>query len=157
MDLQADGLARSDQFRPELLGLPAGAVGQLAARNPVGESQVILDARALTGLATGGGAFDEHRPQALGRPVHRGRQPRRPATDHDEVVEILRRRGGQAERRGEVAVGRVDQGLALLGDEDRECQAVLPGGLQQPLAFGFIGAEPGVVEPITGQELANLR
>ena len=49
-----------------------------------------------------GPALDEHGAQALGRPVDRRAQPGRSAADHDEVVEVGGRRGGQADGRGDL-------------------------------------------------------
>ena len=52
------------------------------------EAQVVLDPRALAGLAAGGLALDQRRPQPLRGAVDRGRQAGRPAADDHEVVEL---------------------------------------------------------------------
>ena len=110
----AVAVAGGDQFGAELLRLPARALGQLAAGHPVGKAQVVLDPRALAGLAAGGGAFDEHRAQSLGGAVDGGGQARGAAADHDQVVELLRRRGGQAQRVRQFGVGGLDQGFTAV-------------------------------------------
>ena len=156
VDFQRGGRAGGDQFGAELLGLPARALGQLATRHPVRKAQVVLDPRALARLTAGRGAFDEHRAQTLGGAVDGGGQARGAAADDDQVVELLGRLGGQAQRVGQLGVGGIDEGFATFGDDDRQPQAVLAGGLQEPLAGGLVGHEPGVVEPVAGQEVADL-
>ena len=131
-------------------------VGQLAARHPVRKAQVVLDPRALAGLAAGRGAFDEHRAQTLGGAVDGRGQAGGAAADDDQVVEVLRQRGGQAQRVGQLGVAGFDEGFAAFGDDDRQPQAVLAGGLEELLAGGLVGHEPGVVEPVAGQEVAHL-
>ena len=119
VDLQRGGRAGGDQFGAELLRLSARPIGQLAARHPVRKAEIVLDPRALAGLTAGRGAFDEHRAQPLGSAVDGGGQARGSTTDHDQVVELLRRRGGQAQRVGQFGVAGFDQGVAAFGDDDR--------------------------------------
>ncbi len=49
-----------------------------------------------------------------------------------------------------------DERVAVFGDDDREPPAVLAGRLQQLLADGLVGGEPVVVQPVAGQEVADL-
>ena len=86
---------------------------------PSGKAEVVLDPRTLAGLAAGRGAFDEHRAQSLGGAVDGGGQAGGPAADDDQVVELLRRCGGQAQRVGQLGVGGFDEGVAAFGDDDR--------------------------------------
>ncbi len=138
-DLQAGHLPGGQHLGAELGGLPAGPVGQLRSGHPVREAQVVLDPRALPGLPAGRELLDQHGPQPLGRAVHRGAQPGRAAADHDQVVEVLGRRGGQPDPRGQLGVGRLDHGIPVRGDHHRQRQPVRLGGGQQPLAFRLVG------------------
>ena len=154
--LQRGGCARGDELGAELLRLLPCPLGELAARHPVRKAQVILDPRALARLAAGRSAFDQHRPQPLRCAVHRGGQPRRAAADDDQVVELLRRCGGQAQLAGKLGVGGLDQRLAAFRHDDRQPHAVLARGLQQLLAGGLVGHEPGVEKAVAGEEVADL-
>ena len=143
---------------PNFGGLPAGPVGELGAGDAVGEAEVVLDPRALPGLAAGGVPLDEHGAQALRRAVDRRAQPGRAAADDDEVVEVARRRGGQPDRarRVSASVGST-QRLAVGGDHHRDVVGVAPGGRQQPLALGLVDGVPAVGHRVAGQEVADLR
>ena len=138
-DLQAGHLPGGQHLGAELGRLPPGPVGQLRAGHPVREAQVVLDPRALPGLPAGRQPLDQHGPQPLGRAVHRGAQPGRAAADHDQVVEVLGRRGGQPDPGGQLGVGRLHHRIAVRGDHHRQRQPVRARGIQQPLAFGLIG------------------
>ena len=89
---------RTTSLRPTSISAPkrwAWAMARRARsapRQPDGEAEVVLDARALAGLAARGVALDHHRAQALRRAVDRGGQPGRPAADHHQVVEAAPRR-----------------------------------------------------------------
>src|SRR5262249_17994097 len=100
MYLEADDLARGQQFGAELSGLPACPVGQLGAGHAVGKAEVVLDPGALARLAAGRRPFDQDGSQALRCPVDRGPESGRAAADDDQVVEGLRRRGGEAHPAG---------------------------------------------------------
>ena len=105
-DLQGDHVAGGQHLGAELGGLPAGPVGELGAGHAVREAEVVLDPRALPGLPAGGLPLDQHGAQPLRRPVHRAAQPGRAAADHDQVVEVGGRVGGQPDRGGDLGVGR---------------------------------------------------
>ena len=102
-----------DQLGIELFGLPTGPFGELSPGQPVREAEVVLDARALTGLSAGGGALDEHGPEAFGRAVDRGGQTRGPAADDHQVVEVAGGRGRQPQCRGQLGVGGGDRAFHL--------------------------------------------
>ena len=157
VDLQADHVARGEHLGAELGGLPPGPVGQLRPGHPVREAKVVLDPRALARLAAGRGALDQHGAQPLGRAVHRGAKAGRAAADHDQVVELLGRGGGQAHPAGQFAVGRLHQRLAVRRDHDRQLLPVGLRGLEQPLALGLVRRVPPVRHLIAGQELTDLR
>ena len=157
LDVQADHVPGGQHLGAELGGLAPGPVGELRPGHPVGEAQVVLDPRALAGLPAGGGPLDQHRAQALGRAVQRGAQAGRAAADHDQVVEVLGRRGGQADVPGQFGVGRLDQRLAVRGDHHRQPVQVGPGRREQPLALRLVGGVPAVRHLVAGQELADRR
>ena len=48
------------QARPELVGLHDGALRQFAAGDASGEAEVVLDAHAAAGLASGRSALQHH-------------------------------------------------------------------------------------------------
>ena len=75
--VEADHLAGGEQLGAEPQRLPAGPVGQLGARDAVGEAQVVLDPAALPGLPAGGAPLDEHGAQALRGGVDGRAQPGR--------------------------------------------------------------------------------
>ncbi len=156
-DLQRGGFLGGDELGVELDRLPSCSVGELCARKAIGEAEVVLDSRTLAGLAAGGGALDENGLESLGRAVHRGRQARRAAADHDEVVEILGRRRRQAQRGRQLGVGGIDERRALLGDDHRQRQAVLACRLQQSLTVGLVSAKPRVVQLISREKFPHLR
>ena len=90
--------ARRGEPRAELLRLDDGPLRQVGTRDAHWEPEVVLDPRGRAGLAAGRRHLDAQGPQALGRPVDRGRQTGRPPTDHDEVEESFGQAGrGQAE------------------------------------------------------------
>ena len=70
--------------------------------SPLGEPEVVLDRRALPGLATGRLALDDHGAEAFGRGVHGGGQPGRPGPDDADVVQRLLGGGAQAEGAGQL-------------------------------------------------------
>ena len=78
---------RREHLRAETLGLRGRPAGEVGAREPHRETQVVLDPRALARLPARRLALDQHRPQALRCAVHRGGQPGRAAADDHQVVE----------------------------------------------------------------------
>ena len=69
--LEPDDVAGGDELGAEFHRLPPRAISELRARYAVGKAEVVLDARTLPGLPAGGDSLDQHRPQSLGRAVHR--------------------------------------------------------------------------------------
>ncbi len=155
--LDGADVAGADHLGAELHRLAARALGELRPGDAVGEAQVVLDARALTGLPAGRGALDQDRAQALGRGVHRGAEAGRTTADHDHVVELLGGVDAQPDAGRQLGVAGGAQHLALRGDHDRDAVVALHlGGGQQPLALGLGGGVPPVGHPVAGQEVAHL-
>ena len=90
--VEADDVAGGEDLGAELVGLPAGSVGELGAGHAVGETEVVLDARALPRLPSRRPPLDQHRAQALRRGVYGGAKPGRSTADDHDVVEV----GGRA-------------------------------------------------------------
>src|SRR6185312_13906834 len=80
-------LAHQHEVRPEHPGLLIAALRELGAADPAGEPEVVADQRAGPGLPADRLLLDDQGGQALGRPVHRGREAGRTAAD-DEYVEL---------------------------------------------------------------------
>ena len=55
----------NENLGPELHGLLARPLGKFAAADPFGETEIVLDLRAGTGLSAYGEALDEDRLQAF--------------------------------------------------------------------------------------------
>ena len=155
--LKARHLARRQQFRAELDGLPPCPVGELAAGHAVGKAEVVLNAAGLARLAAGGVLLDEDGAQPLGRTVDRRAEPARAAAHDDEVVEVVRWDGRQLGLLRHLGVRRRDERFAVGGDKHREVAAVCPGRGEQPLPFGAVGGEPAVRDLVARQEVPQLR
>ena len=155
--LQARHLARGEDLRAEPRRLPPRPLGELGARDAVGEAQVVLDARALPGLPAGRRPLHEYGPQPLRRPVDRRAEPRRAAADHHEIVEVRRGRGREPHPGREIGRLRLDQRLPVRSDHHRQPLPVLPGGGEQPPALRLVRVVPAVGHLVAGQELPHLR
>jgi hypothetical protein len=102
--LQRDRLARRDHADAELDRLQARLRGEVVAAHAEREAEVVLDARRRRRLAAGRHAVEQHRAQALGGAVDRGREPGRPGADHGEVdVGVLLGRVGEAHELGDAS------------------------------------------------------
>ena len=154
--LDTDHVPGGDHLGAELDRLPPRPLGQLRPGHPVREAQVVLDPGTLPGLAAGGGALDQHRPQSLGRAVDRGAEAGRAGADHHDVVEVLGRCGAQPDLVGELGVRRLDQHLAVGGDHHRQLGVVHAGRGQQPVALRLVGEVRVVRHLIAGQEVPHL-
>ena len=132
---------------------PAGEVGAGQAHR---EAEVVLDPRALAGLAAGRLALDQRRPQPFRRAVDRGRKPGRPAADDDEVVELELRPPPHAGPLGEVGHARAVQHAAV-GEQDERQRRVAVGGREQPPGLVVaLDVEPAVRHLVAGQEVAGV-
>ncbi len=140
------------------LGAEAGDLGdrplrQIGAAQPLGEAEVVLDRRALAGLAAGRLALDHHGAQSLGRRVHRSGQSGRTAADDAHVVQRLLGAGVQPERAGHLEdPGRAER-LAARHQHQRQIGRGGLGQVAQPLrlrvAFDVV---PAVGDVVAGQE-----
>src|SRR5262249_60629528 len=77
---------RHGELGPELLGLYEGPAGQLLPGHAGREAEVVLDARARSGLAAGRARFQDEGVEALGCGVHRRRESRGSRSDDDDVA-----------------------------------------------------------------------
>ena len=117
-------LDRRQDLDAEPLGLGHAAAREVGAGEAGREAEVVLDPARRAGLPAGRLALQEHGLEPLARPVHRRRQPRRPAADDGEVVELALGLLPQPDPGGEVAGGRGLQPVAALEDHEREFGAV---------------------------------
>ena len=78
----ADSFLRSQDFHSETTGLNDGPPGQIAATEPGGKSEIVLDARTHTRLAAGRFPLNYHGMQTFGGAINRGGQTGGP-TSHD--------------------------------------------------------------------------
>ena len=139
--------------RVELARLCDGAAGQLGARDPGREAEVVLDPPRRAGLAAERGAFDDQRLETLGRGVDRRPEARRTAADHDDVDLLASRElEPDTERAGELAARRVSQ-LGAAGEHHerkfRRCEL-----LDQLRCVGVVGVlriAPDVGKPVASQ------
>ena len=88
LDSQARDLARRVQAGAEPLRLDRGTRRELFAGDAVREADVVLDARAGTGLSTGGDRVERHGVESFRGSVHRGREAGRTASHDDEVEHV---------------------------------------------------------------------
>ena len=156
VDLELARLLGRDDLGAELFGLAARRRGELGTGNAQRKAQVVLDLRTATRLPAGGGPLDQNRLQPLRCAVHRGGQACGTAADHCEVVHLQLRTGRQAEQGGQLDVRRLDEGFALLGDDDGQSGVVEAGGFEQLLALRLIGIDGAERVLIARQELPHL-
>jgi hypothetical protein len=121
------------QVRPELLGLEERAVGQVLPGDAHREAEVVLDARARSGLAARRAGLEHQHVEPLGGRVDRGGQPGRPRAHHHEVVHVpVLGRAIEAERGGHLRVARVAHGpVAAPAHHHRDLRGADPEVLEQ--------------------------
>ena len=154
---QRRGGARGAEVSAELLRLHKGSLSQVAARDPGGEPEVVLDPRAGAGLTAGCDAVDAQGSEPLGGAVDGGGQSGRAAADDDEVEATLGQvADGQAEVLGQRARRRPTQHRSQhdhngeLGGGDADlAQEAVHGGV-------VVGVQPFVRDPDAGEELPQL-
>ena len=155
-DVEPDDIASGEDLGAELVSLPPRPVGELCARDPVGEPEVVLDPRALARLPAGGLALDQHGAQTLGRRVHRRAEARRPAADDHDVVEVGGRRRRQSHLCRQVAHAGLDQVVAVRGHHHRDAGHVHSRRSEQALALRLFAREPAVRHGVARQEVTHL-
>ena len=156
--LEADDVAGEHHLGAEPARLGDGPVREVGARQALREAEVVLDRRALPGLAARRLAFDDDGLQPLRRAVHRGREPGRPAADDAEVVQRLLGAGAQAERVGELD-GRRRRAACSPSGTSTSGRSAAPGlrELVQPLRLVVaLEVEPAVRHVVAGEERLDL-
>src|SRR5260370_15208322 len=107
---RVEGLgARSDEDGSrEFLRLERGAGGELRARKPRREAEVVLDARRGAGLPADGDRFDHDRRQALRAAVNGCGKARGACADYQQIAGLyaIRRVEWNAEGRRHLCEGR---------------------------------------------------
>ena len=102
--------AWAEQRRAEALRLDGGPGSQLSTGYPVGEAEVVLDARARAGLAAGREGVQDSNVESFRGPVHRCRQPGGPGADDHDVIRLrVVRVAAKAKRRRQSGRVRVHQ------------------------------------------------
>lgn len=119
-------------------------------------SEVVLDSRALAGLAACRSPFDENRPKSLRSAVQGSPQTRRAAADDNEIVKVFGERGTQPEFVGKFGVSGLDEDIPIGCDDDGKAQFVGTGSGEQPLSFGFVRHVPAIGKLVACQELSNV-
>ena len=109
MRIEADNLARDENFGAEAFGLPKRPARELGARDAARKAQIILDSRRRLRLASRRLLFDHDRAQALRGPVDSGGEACRSPANDDRIVVLKARRGLKAEPSRELAGLRPDQ------------------------------------------------
>ena len=151
--LAPDGghLLRREDLGAEPARLGQRAPRQVAAGQAGREAEVVLDPARRAGLAAGRLALDQQRLEPLARPVDRRRQPGRPGSHDDEVVERQRRVRREADRLGQLAGRRVAQHPAVGKQDDRLGRiGRAVERLGQATALVVLRVEPGVRAPGCG-------
>ena len=156
VDAHARHLLRGEDLRPEPPRLGDGAACEVAAGEPGGEAEIVLDVAARPRLSARRLALDEQRVQPLAGAVDRRRQPRRPAAHHHEIVERLLGARAQAEPGGHLGGLRVQQ-LGAVGEEHGgERRLARPRALRprQPLGQRARLVRQLHVQPAEGDQVA---
>ena len=130
--LQAGDLLHGQQLGAEAARLVVRAAREIGAGEPVREAEVVLDPRALPGLAARRGALDQHGAQALGGAVDGGGEAGRSAADDHEVVEVELGLRGQAEPARQLERRRRLQHAAVAQEHRREPVGGDAGDVEQP-------------------------
>jgi len=147
---------RGNEFHPVPARLGHEPVGQLAARDAVGEPRVVVDLVADSGLAAQGACVHDDRVDALAGGIYGGCQPGRPAPHDDQVVGGPVGFEGEADAAGKRLVARVHLVRSVRVDHGGDD---LPAVLQllEPLDRLGIGinVDVGVTDPVGGEELLD--
>ena len=155
--LEAHHVAGQHHLGAEACRLRHRTVGQVGAGETLGEAEVVLDRRALPGLAARGVALDDHGLQPLRRGVHRGGETGRTGTHDAQVVERLLGPRAQAE-----GVGELDGRRGAEGDPvgQRHHRQVVGAGLREVEEPGgllaLVHLEPAVGHVVVGEEGLHL-
>src|SRR6187200_2082322 len=94
---------------PETLCLFDGAPREVAPAQALREAGIVLDARAVARLAARRLLLDNHRTQTFGRGVDSRREPCRPTTNDDQIIETGTRFSVESELLRDGADVRIDE------------------------------------------------
>jgi len=131
--------------------------GQIAASEAGRESEIVFDPRAEAGLTTGGGAFDQERFQAICRAVNGGREPRRTAANHHEIIKRRFRFDPKIERVGDLLSARPDQATSVRKQDQRQTGGIDSIGRAQFLGFfAPFEIEPLIRHKMSREEVADF-
>ena len=101
-------VAPDDNFRPELLGLLEGALGELVAGDARRKTEIVFDARGSASLAACGEALNDKDAKAFRCPVYGGCHACGTGPDDEDIVLLLLGNGPVAESFGHLADGGID-------------------------------------------------
>jgi hypothetical protein len=153
---QRGRFGRHHHARAESSGLECRALGQLAARDPGREAEVIFDPGRGAGLPAERHRVDHLRVEPLRGAIDRRCQTGRPGP-HDHHIAHRRRgtAGAQTEQRRYIGVGRV-AGYAVAGDHHRRIGGRHPEGAEQRLGLLVLrDIHPLVGHAVARQELPH--
>ena len=155
--LDAVHAVHRDDLRAQPARLRRGPPGEVAAAEPAGEAEVVLDARALPGLAARRLALHHHGAQALRGPVDRRGQPGGAAADDHQVVERQLGAGGQAHLLGDLERARPLQHGAVGEQQDGQAVGAHVGYLEQLRRLALaLHVQPAEGDLVAGEEVAQL-
>jgi hypothetical protein len=127
------------------------------AGQPLGETEVVLDRRALAGLTAGCLPLDDDSAEPLGGGVNRRGQPGRAAADNADVVQRLLGLGADAHGVGEVQRGGRPQVRAVRNEHQGQVVHGRAGQLDQAARLGVpVDLEPRVRDVVAVQERLDL-
>ena len=120
LDAEGFGLDRRQDFSAEAFDLGDAAAGEVGSAETGGKAEIVFDAGAEAGLATGGFTLDKNRAQAFGAAIESACQAGGTRADDDDIVKIARGGGREAEFRGDVGERGFLQDGAVRKNHDRE-------------------------------------
>ena len=129
-------------------------LGQLGTADAVGESRVVVHPLGDPGLPTQCAAVDHQGADPLARRVDRGGEPRRSSSDDGQLVGGPIRLQLQAQPPREVAVGRLQEVVALREDDRGDRPSALLELLDEAEPLGvLVDVDPAEGNPVLGEEL----
>ena len=160
VDANAGDFLWSKNLDTKTLCLRHGAAGEVAASESGRKTQIIFDARAEAGLATGGFTFDDDGAQALAGAID-GRCKSGGATaDNGEIVEISLSAGAEANLVGDGRERRLGETRAIGKQNEREGSRLRTKRIHEAahfrVAFGKLDVNPLIRNLIARQKIAQL-
>jgi hypothetical protein len=154
--VEPDRVPGHTQLCPELQRLGQRPTGKRCARDTGGESQIVLDPGARSGLAPGSEGLHDAHVQAFRGRIHGGGQARRTRANDQQVVHaIVGGRRVEAEAFSDVAIAGVLQKFAASAYHHGNVLAAHVKALEQRLGVGIVlDVDIHVGAGVTRQELA---